>query len=99
MTTYEIYTKADDKVWLYSDDTYTLAISDCSDPEIATETTETTPIMLADIFLADALKNLLGQMIAKHEAGEISIHELAEAEEKLGKAIAIAEAEAGKAGR
>ena len=92
MTTYKIYTKGDDKVWLYSDDTFTLAISDCSDPEMATETTETTPAMLADIFSADALRGILAEMEADHAAGRISIHELDEVREgKLGKAIALAE--------
>jgi hypothetical protein len=60
--TYEVYSKSDEKIWLYSDDTYTLAISDCADPDMAQETTETTPQMLAEIFSVDALKSLLAQI-------------------------------------
>jgi hypothetical protein len=91
MTTYTVYTKSDDKVWLYSDDTFTLAISDCSDPSMADQTTETTPEILADIFTANALRGVLADMEAYHASGEISIHELDEAREgKLGKAIALA---------
>ena len=89
--TYEIYSRGGERCWLYSDDTYTLALSDCADPELAQETTETTAAMLADCFSADALRGLLIEMIAQNEAGELSIHELAGTREgKLDKAIELA---------
>ena len=91
MTTYTVYAKGDEKIWLYSNDTYTLAISPCSDPDEAEETAETDAEMLANIFSADALRGVLAEMEDAYAGGRISIHELDEAREgKLGKAIALA---------
>jgi hypothetical protein len=97
MTIYPVYTSGNEKVWLYSDDTYTLAISDCSDPALATEITETTAEMLADIFSAETLAGIIAEMEATHASGRISIHELNETREgKLEQAIKLARGEKDK---
>lgn len=53
--TYEIYSRGEEKCWLADTDTFTLALSDCADADIAEHVDETTAEMLAECFDFDAL--------------------------------------------
>lgn len=73
--TYEIYSRGNEKCWLADTDTFTLALVDCADADLAENMDETTPEMLANCFSREALVALAA------ERGN---------DEKLDKAIAVA---------
>lgn len=59
---YTATSKSGEKMFLHTDETYTLALSDCADVELAQDTKETTPRILADIFAPEELVSLREQM-------------------------------------